>query len=414
MPSQYFRRVQALRQNQGVSDVDRGLQAGQEVGKLLGGLAGAIKGAQKDALANKLMNTEDAPRAALVSSGGPQPSQGGVDTGDPNADLSTDLPEDVSQSIGGSAPILNQAVAAQRLSSQSTSPDPDPDPVYDPSQVKTFNNPATGNIEPLQGGGQNQDPYTFQDMPDTSVNSAANQAKTAATLSTRPTAQGIAPGVSTAGTRPHTGGVQEMELQKEMLALQMQKAQLAKAQAGPVVDPIDRAQKLADLAITQQKLAAAGQPKTIKADKNPPPVDINGQPTDSQTQLTNYVDGVHGKGTMAAINSAVASGVDADGNPLYPGVDKDGKPIQVPSTISIPINKSKSIQIPLATLQTYVKQQNAQLLKQHQPLLKVPGEDQSVGGTADNPYVAQSLLDAKSRASKTWVKLPNGKLWQVP
>ena len=83
------------------------MQVGQQVGKLLGGLSEAIKGAQKDALANKLMNTEDAPRAALVMpvvrdrSSARRP-----DCGDPNADLSTDLPSDVSQTIGGSAPVL--------------------------------------------------------------------------------------------------------------------------------------------------------------------------------------------------------------------------------------------------------------------------------------------------------------------
>ena len=114
--SAYLRRVQAINRNQQPNDVERGLQVGQTIGKLLGGLGDAIKGYQKDQLANKLMNTMDAPRAGLVSSGGPQPSQQGTDSSDPNADLSTDLPSDVSQTIGGSAPVLNQAVAAQQLS----------------------------------------------------------------------------------------------------------------------------------------------------------------------------------------------------------------------------------------------------------------------------------------------------------
>ena len=126
--SSYLHRVQAINRNQQPNDVERGMQVGQQVGKLLGGLSEAIKGAQKDALANKLMNTVDAPRAGLVSSGGPQPgSSQGVDSGDPNADLSTDLPSDVSQTIGGSAPVLNQAVAAQRLSGSPGTVDPNAD-----------------------------------------------------------------------------------------------------------------------------------------------------------------------------------------------------------------------------------------------------------------------------------------------
>jgi hypothetical protein len=88
---------------QGGGDFQRGWGIGSEIGKALGGLGGAIKSAQQqaaqDAVANQLMNTATPPRAALVSPG----YAPGIDTSDPNADLSTDLPQDVSPTIGGAA-----------------------------------------------------------------------------------------------------------------------------------------------------------------------------------------------------------------------------------------------------------------------------------------------------------------------
>ncbi len=78
-------------------DFERGWQIGSQIGKGLSGLAGAIQDARQNAVANQLMNTQNPPRAALVS---PGYSPGG-DTTDPNADLSTDLPQDVSPVIGG-------------------------------------------------------------------------------------------------------------------------------------------------------------------------------------------------------------------------------------------------------------------------------------------------------------------------
>ena len=105
--SQYLRRVQAINRNQGPSDVDRGIAVGQQVGKLLGGLSEAIKGAQKDALANKLMNTQDAPRAALVSAGVRSqevPIRKGSIPLTPMPISRPILPSDVSQTIGGRAP----------------------------------------------------------------------------------------------------------------------------------------------------------------------------------------------------------------------------------------------------------------------------------------------------------------------
>ena len=373
----------------------------------MGNLGTAIQGAQKNALANKLMNEADIanqPGAGVTQDLGKLPS----DSGDSGGASSDDQ--------------LRQAMTASQLSAPSgQTQDLGQLPPAGP-QPSLGINPDIPPVSPDTGDADLAQAMAASRLSDNSptVGSVAGGPQPNAKP---PVASGgdftlnpsdYSGGGKKVGSMVHTGGTAEMELQKEMLAMQLQKAAVAKAQAGPVVDPIERAQKLANLALTRQRLAAGGQPKPGKVDKNPPPVDINGQPVDSQNQLTNYVDGLHGKGTMSAINSAVASGVDAGGNPLYPGKDDKGNQIQVPSTISIPLNKSKSVKIPLAALQTYVKQQNAQLLKQHQPLMKVPGEDQSVGGSADNPYPATSLLDAKSRASGTWVKLPNGKLWQVP
>ena len=61
---------------------------------------------------------------------------------------------------------------------------------------------------------------------------AANSARLMPTQSVTPPT--VAPGYSTAGTKPHTGGVAELDLQKEILAQQIQKASLANqlAEAG--------------------------------------------------------------------------------------------------------------------------------------------------------------------------------------
>ena len=92
--SRYFKEITPRRySNTSGSDVERGLAAGQIVGKLLSGLGSAIQGARKDAAANALMNTQAAASGRYT---------------DPNADLSTDLPEDVSPAIGGTATTPDQ------------------------------------------------------------------------------------------------------------------------------------------------------------------------------------------------------------------------------------------------------------------------------------------------------------------
>ncbi len=214
------------------------MQVGQEVGKLLGGLGDAIKGAQKDALANQLMNTQDAPRAALVSAGGPQPgSSQGVDSGDPNADLSTDLPEDVSQTIGGSAPVLNQAIAAQQLSAGSPGTvDPNADLSTDlpdiVSPTQSVQVPGTAAMPSGTGAGapQGGSPTTTYSGTGTDPTLARNVA--AAQLSSSSAQPALAPGVSTAGTAPHAGEWLRWDLMQKMQQMQAAESFCGNGSAG--------------------------------------------------------------------------------------------------------------------------------------------------------------------------------------
>ncbi len=342
MAINYLRRVQARYQGQGQSDVSRGIAAGEAVGKLLGGLGTAIQGAQKDAVANRLMNTMDAPRAALVSTpggpqpGGPQPSQG-VDSGDPNADLSTDLPEDVSQTIGGNAPILNQAIAAQQLSNPGTvDPNADlstdlPDIVSPTQSVQvppdTFTNPATGDIQPVSGTGGT---YSGTGIDPTLASNVA-----AARLSSvpAPAQPGLAPGVSTAGTAPHTGGVAEMDLMQKMQQMQAAKASAGTAQQEAALRLADMKAKAAGTgqysmtaAIQRANLAAAQakvlQPKTAKTstkpDPNAPDVDLTQSPVANQAQLVKAYESIHGTGSFAQAMNAFNEPAQVP-NPNNPG-----------------------------------------------------------------------------------------------
>jgi hypothetical protein len=68
------------------------------------------------------------------------------------------------------------------------------------------------------------------------------------------------------------------------------------------------------------------------------------------------------------------------------------------------------VSMPLSQAQMYAKQINALRLKRGLPALRVPGEDQRLGATPDNPYPAKNNLDIYSRAADTWLRLPNGKI----
>ena len=397
MAINYLRRVQARYQGQGQSDVERGIQAGQAIGKLLGGLGTAIQGAQKDALANKLMDqqsiAQDQPGGTQnlgnlgggSQSGGPQPGPPG---------------------------------------SQNTA-DPDPDPVYDPSQVKTFPNPATGNIEPLQG--QNSDPYTFTDMPDTSVSSAINQQKTANTLQSP--SSGASPSDfslnssdysvgkgPTVGSTLHTGGMQELELQKEMLAMQMQKAQLAKANAPPKApDPVDVALKQVRLAQARQNLINPKGTQKTAVDKTSLATNMDTEPVEDQAQLVRTYESTHGKGsfddTVSAFNAP-----DTVPDPDHPGQTIPNIPKVVGNSVTLNPNSEKnSVTLQLAEAQTLAKQLNTRRIAQGLPPIPVPGQtDPTLGSTRANPIPVQTRLDGASIPRGKWIRTPTGQIIQRP
>ena len=395
MAINYLRRVQARYQGQGQSDVERGIQAGQTIGKLLGGLGTAIQGAQKNALANKLMTDQ-----AIAS----QPGAGQTQ------DLGT-LP-------GGPQPGGPQP--------SSSGPDPDPDPMA---------NPVPSSVNP------DYQPYSFTDMPDTSVSDAVAQQKTAAAL---PSAQPApAPsdfslnpsdysgGGKTVGGLIHTGGTQELDLQKEMLAMQgTRQAQALAAQKGQMdlADQqaeasgtgryaVDAALKRAQLLAAQTK---ALNPKTaVVKPEDIPITNLDSEPVNNQGQLNKYIDTAYGKGASGALASTVMNPEtipnpkagqpnepDTIPNPNGPQVSADGQTVTVGP-------KNRRITMPIGTAQILVKQQNSLNYKQKQPLLRVPGEDQTQG-SKENPYPIKSKVDMVSRASGTWVRLPSGQIAQVP
>ena len=440
MAINYLRRVQARYQPQGQSDVSRGIAAGEAVGKLLGGLGTAIKGAQQDALANQLMNTQNAPRAALVNSGGPQPSQqDGTDSGDPDADLSTDLPENVSQAAGGSAPVLNQAVAAQRLSSPGTvDPNADlstdlPDIVSPTQSVQVPASPSLG----INAAIPASTTYSGTGTDPTLASNVAAAQLSSPQPSAQPTGTTVAPGVSTAGTKPYSGGVaglsvlekvQQMQAAKDSAGTTQQEAALRiadmKAKAtGTGQYSLNAAIQRAQLAAAQAKALAAGQPKTAKVDKNAPPTNFTGEPVTDDSQLNNFVDKQYGSGTSTAISNLVSDGSGPDAAAVK---GPDGKPVidpltgqpKIASNLSVPLSKNqsgavtKSANVSLQDLQTIVKQKNALRKKQGLSLYRVPGEDQSLG-TITNPYPITSKLDMASRASNSYARL-NGQTYQIP
>lgn len=400
MPYRYLQRVAARRYNDTGADVQRGLQAGEQIGKLIGGLAGAIKSAQMDSAANKLMNTQNAPRAALVSPGfqrgGPQPAGGDEESG-PGA----------TQNLG-------------------TLPD------------TTFTNPSTGNAEPLQG---QDDQMT---LPDTSggggptAGSLADKiaaAKIAAALPGARVPNVIPEGVSTAGTAPFSGGVEGMKLQeafrKSKTEDQLSALKIAAAQRQATLEQeeesgtgrfaLEAATKRAQLAKSQAELAEYGKPK-----KDAPAENIGSEPVTDQGQLNRHIDGIYGTGTandIAATLNAPETITDTT-DPNNP-VDKPNpnRPVVRGSSVEVGPEKHR-ITLSISEAQTYAKQANALRIKQGLPAYVVPGEDQTVGATPGNPYIARNNLDVYSRAPGVlmpdgtikggWVRLPNGKIAQVP
>lgn len=67
--SRFYKSTALRRRVSNVDDVDRGFSAGQNFGKLIGQVMDIGKTIKQNQVANQLMNTQDAPRAALVSPG---------------------------------------------------------------------------------------------------------------------------------------------------------------------------------------------------------------------------------------------------------------------------------------------------------------------------------------------------------
>ena len=424
MAINYLRRVQARYQGQGQNEVSQGIAAGEAVGKLLGNLGTAIQGAQKNAIANKLMNTEDAPRAALVNTGGPQPSQGqGVDSGDPDADLSTDLPQDVSQSIGGSAPILNQAIAAQQLSSPGTV-DPNADLSTDLPDIVSPTQSVQVPASPGLGINTDAPASTTYSGTGTDPTLASNVAAARLSSVPAPAQPGLAPGVSTAGTSPHTGGVAEMELMQKMQQMQAAKASAGTAQQEAALRIADMkakatgtgqyalpaALKQAQLLTAQTK--ATAQPKTA-VDKTSLATNMDTEPVADQAQLVRTYESTHGKGsfddTVSAFNAP-----DAVPDPNNPGKTIPNGPAISGNSVTLNPNSKNPVSLQLNEAQTLAKQLNTRRIAQGLPPIPVPGVDQSLGTTRANPIPVQSRLDGASIPRGRWIKTPTGQIIQRP
>lgn len=403
--SKYFQISPGRRRDTG-NDVSRGLEVGQTIGKLLGGLGGAIQTAQKNALANRLMDE---------ASIGDQPGAG------------------VTQSLGK---LESDSGDATQLG---TAP------------PQTFTNPSSGNVEPLQG-------------PDTS-NTDLAQAVAAARLggSANAPTVGSEPQAASGGTdfnlNPsdysaggtafgdkgtaagsvggliHTGGTQELDLQKEMLAQRIQKASLAKSAAetadaqaeaaGTGKYALQAIKERLGIAKTEAEIRNLNKPE--KEDKNAPAVNIDSEPVRDQNQLVRHVDEQYGKGTYDKLIAAVSDGsIDPseveveEKNPdgtLRKNPDgtviitrKPGK--SVPLVISKDANGiAKEIKnIPIDEVKTYIRQTNLQRLQNGLPAFRVPGENQEVGKTKDNPFIAHNKMEILSRVPGTYVQLPNGRI----
>ncbi len=345
-----------------------------------------------------------------MSAGGPQPgSSQGVDSGDPNADLSTDLPSDVSQTIGGSAPVLNQAVAAQQLSgpSSSAAPDPDPDPVQ-------TNQPGPS-INP-----DFQPEYSFTDMPDNSQPSQAiAQTRAANSLMSQPsvTQPTVAPGYSTAGTRPHTGGVAELDLQKEILAQQIQKASLADklAEAAGTGRYAKRALPVTKQGVTMtggngsvwDGVTGNGSGSSGKSKASPKYVAGSGnfetdETTDNPDQIRTDFEAFHPGIDLGDFAGATR---DTQGNYIIPG--KPGKDAQ---GNSVPTVKAT---IPKAEGDVVMQRMDA--ARKRAGLPSNNGAVPAGFGTQDNPVpLSGSKLQLRSLATGTWVIDPaTGKKYKV-
>jgi hypothetical protein len=358
------------------------MAAGQDIGKLLGGLAGAIKGAQKDAIANRLMTDESI---------GEQPGAG------------------VTQSLG-------------KLGEDGTGGGGDGTTTQDLGPVdSTFTNPATGNVEPLQGSDDDLRSAIAASQlsgsgPTVGAAGGPQPAATSPNFSLRPedlTASGPA-NANTVGSLIHTGGTQELDLQKEVLAMRLAKSKAAADAAGA---PLETATRRAQLANIQSEIEARkNKGKEVDLEKNPPPAtSINSEPVINQTQLNKHFEKTYGNGVVGSVISSINEPDKID-DPKNRGTQITNPNASAVSGDTFQYGSGNSRKsMPLGDAVIMVKQLNALRLKQGLPALRVPGEqDQTIGASAGNPYIAKNNLDVYSQPPGRWVRLPNGKVAQVP
>jgi hypothetical protein len=390
----YYPRVQNRPQTAETNDVQRGMAIGSAFGKDIQGLGAALaKGIQEqkqNQIANQLMDEAsigDQPGAGQTMSLGKLGGDGGAgqtqDMGRVAPNPATGNVEPLQQDQGVSDDEFSRAIAAARLQSS-------------PSAATVGNAPATS------ANGQPGGDFTLNPSDYSAGGTAFGDPGTSA---------------GTVGGLIHTGGVAEMDLRKAMLAQRLQQ-EAARAKAadeaakasGTGQYALEAAQKRATLEKTQMEIAAGKN----KPEKNPPAENIASEPVIDQEQLNRHIDGIYGTGTANDI-AATLNEPDTipDPNDSTKTIANPNAPVATGNSVTVGPDKHR-VTMSLAEAQIYAKQANALRLKQGLPAYRVPGENQSVGATAGNPYPAKNNLDVYSRAPGTWIRLPNGKVAQVP
>ena len=393
----YYPRVQNRPQTAETDDVQRGMLIGSAFGKDIQGLGTALaKGIQEqkqNQIANQLMTEQaisDQPGAGVTQDLGKLPADGSNGT---TQDLGTVAPdatftnpatgnvEPLQQDQGVSDDDFSRAIAAARLQSS-------------PSAATVGNAPATS------ASGQPGGDFTLNPSDYSAGRTAFGDTGSSA---------------GTVGGLIHTGGVQEWDLRKAMLEQRLKAADAQAKASGTGQYALEAAQKRATLEKTQMEIAA-GKNKPAKEEKNPPAVNIGSEPVTDQNQLNNHIDSIYGKGSANDI-AATLNEEPTIVDPTDPTkqIPNPNAPVVTGNSVTVGPAKNR-ITLPLEEAQIYTKQANALRLKQGLPAYRVPGEDQTLGATPSNPFIARTNLDVYSRAPADssgnggWVRLPNGKI----
>jgi hypothetical protein len=405
--SRYYQSTAIRRQDPDA--VNRGLQVGAEVGKLLGGLAGAIKGAQKDAIANRLMDEQSL--AGQQGAPGVAQDLGTLPSDDGSTSAATDNAQTPTTQDLGTLP--------QRNAAPSLGINPDI------AATSTDTSDAVGDTDLAQaiaaaklGGG----PTVGSAAPPTSTTTTQAAPLSSSGDFTLNASDYAGAGPKALGSTIHTGGVQELDLQKEILAQQMQKQEMAssKARAADLLAEqqgtgrfaIDAATKRAQLANIQSEMRARDT-KPKAGEKNPPAVNVDSEPVIDQNQLNGHINKIYGPNAaegMASTLNEPQTMVDPDTKMTVPNPNA---PVVTGTTVTVG-PKNKRVTMPLEEAKVYAKQANALRIRNGLPVYPVPGETDTTLGTKLNPYPTRNNLDVAARPPGSWVILPNKKIAQVP